>query len=53
MEPGKHNCIVGVTMEEFNPSELQERNNFLQSMALKLGHIFAYNYFKHAIFILR
>jgi hypothetical protein len=29
-EPGKHDCIVGATMEEFNPSELQEENNFSQ-----------------------
>jgi hypothetical protein len=26
-EPGKHGCIVGVTMEEFNPSELKEGND--------------------------
>jgi hypothetical protein len=32
-EPGKHDCIVGATMEEFNPSELQERNDFLQQFS--------------------
>jgi hypothetical protein len=26
-EPGKHDCIVGATMEELNPSELQEGND--------------------------
>jgi hypothetical protein len=25
----KHDCIVGARMEEFNPSELQKRNDFL------------------------
>jgi hypothetical protein len=52
-EPGKHDCIVGATMEEFNPSELQEGNDFLQPMAFKLGYIFVYYYFKYALFILR
>jgi hypothetical protein len=52
-EPGKHDCIVGATMEEFNPSELQKRNDFLQPMVFKLGYIFVYYYFKHALFILR
>jgi hypothetical protein len=32
-EMGKHDCIVGATMKEFNPLELQERNDFLQQMA--------------------
>jgi hypothetical protein len=41
-EPGNHDCIVGATMEEFNPSELQKRNDFLQPMAFKLCHIFVY-----------
>jgi hypothetical protein len=36
-------------MEEFNPSELQERNDFLQPKAFKLGYIFVYYYFKHAL----
>jgi hypothetical protein len=35
-EPGKHDCIVGVTMEEFNPSELQKRNDFLQQFSSSL-----------------
>jgi hypothetical protein len=35
-EPGKHNCIVGATMEEFNPSELQKRNDFLQKFSSNL-----------------
>jgi hypothetical protein len=35
-EPGKHDCIVGAMMEEFNPSKLQERNNFLQRFSLNL-----------------
>jgi hypothetical protein len=52
-EPGKHDCIVGVMMEKFNPSELQEGNDFLQPMAFKLGYIIVYYYFKHALFILR
>jgi hypothetical protein len=52
-EPGKHDCIVGATMEVFNPSELQEGNGFLQPMAFKFGYIFVYYYFKHALFILR
>jgi hypothetical protein len=39
-------------MGEFNRSELQEGNDFLQPMAFKLGYIFVY-YFKHALFILR
>jgi hypothetical protein len=52
-EPEKHDCIVGATMKKFNPSELQEGNDFLQPMAFKLGYIFVYYYFKHALFILR
>jgi hypothetical protein len=32
-ETGKHDCIVGAKMEEFNPSELQERNDFLQQFS--------------------
>jgi hypothetical protein len=52
-EPGKHDCIVDATMEEFNPLELQKENDFLQPMALKFGYIFVYYYFKHALFILR
>jgi hypothetical protein len=35
-EPGKHDCIVGATMEQFNPSELQEENNFLQQFSSSL-----------------
>jgi hypothetical protein len=35
-DPGKHDCIVGATMEEFNPSGLQERNDFLQQFSLNL-----------------
>jgi hypothetical protein len=35
-EPGKHDCIVSVTMKEFNPSELQEGNDFLQQFSLSL-----------------
>jgi hypothetical protein len=35
-EPGKHDCIVGATMEEFNPSELQKRNDFLQQFSSSL-----------------
>jgi hypothetical protein len=35
-EPGKHDCIVGVTMKEFNPSELQKRNDFLQQFSSSL-----------------
>jgi hypothetical protein len=35
-EPGKHDCIVGATIEEFNPSELQERNDFLQQFSSNL-----------------
>jgi hypothetical protein len=35
-EPGKHDCIVGATMEKFNPSELQERNDFLQQFSPSL-----------------
>jgi hypothetical protein len=35
-EPGKHDCIVGATMEEFNPSEFQERNDFLQQFSSNL-----------------
>jgi hypothetical protein len=35
-EPGKHDCIVGATMEEFNLSKLQEKktifyNNLVQA----------------------
>jgi hypothetical protein len=52
-EPGKLDCIVGTTMEKFNPSELQEGNDFLQPIVFKLGYIFVYYYFKHALFILR
>jgi hypothetical protein len=51
-ETGKHDCTVGATMEEFNPSELQEGKDFLQPMAFKLGYIFVYYYFNHAFFIL-
>jgi hypothetical protein len=29
-ERGKHDCIVGATMKEFNPLELQKRNDILQ-----------------------
>jgi hypothetical protein len=36
-EPGKHDCIVGATMKEFNPSELQERNDFLQQFSSSLN----------------
>jgi hypothetical protein len=35
-EPGKHDCIFGATMEEFNPSELQKRNDFLQQFSSNL-----------------
>jgi hypothetical protein len=35
-ETGKHNCIVGETMKEFNPSELQGRNDFLQQFSSSL-----------------
>jgi hypothetical protein len=35
-EPGKHDCIVGATMEEFNPSGLQKRNDFLQQFSSSL-----------------
>jgi hypothetical protein len=42
---------VGAKMEEFNPSELQKGNKFLQPMAFKLGYIFVYYYFKHTLFI--
>jgi hypothetical protein len=35
-EPGKHDCIVDATMEEFNPSDLQERNDFLQQFSSSL-----------------
>jgi hypothetical protein len=35
-EHGNHDCIVGTTMEEFNPSELQEGNNFLQQFGSSL-----------------
>jgi hypothetical protein len=35
-EPGKHDCIVGAMMEEFNPSELQEGNDFLQQFSSNL-----------------
>jgi hypothetical protein len=28
-EPGKHDCIVGETMEEFNPSELGGKQSFI------------------------
>jgi hypothetical protein len=38
-EPGKHDCIVGATMKEFNTSELQERNNFLQQFSSTWLHI--------------
>jgi hypothetical protein len=41
-EPGKHDCIVGATMEEFNPSELQGRNDILQPSVFKLGYISVY-----------
>jgi hypothetical protein len=51
-EPGKHDCIVGATMGEFNPPELQEGNDVLQPMAFKIGYISVYYYFKHALFIL-
>jgi hypothetical protein len=33
---GKHDCIVGATMGEFNPSELQKRNDFLQQFSSSL-----------------
>jgi hypothetical protein len=49
-EAGKHDCIVGATMEEFNPSELQKRNNFYNNLVQ--AYIFVYYYFKHALFIL-
>jgi hypothetical protein len=52
-EPGKHDCIVGTTMEEFNPLELQAGKDFLQPMAFKFDYIFVYYYFKHALFILK
>jgi hypothetical protein len=52
-EPEKHDCIVGATMEEFNPSELQEGNDFLQPIAFRLGYIFVYYSCNHALFILR
>jgi hypothetical protein len=35
-EPGKHDCIVGATMEKFNPSELQEGKDFLQQFSSSL-----------------
>jgi hypothetical protein len=35
-EPGKHDCIVGATMEELNPSKLLERNDFLQQFSSSL-----------------
>jgi hypothetical protein len=35
-EPGKHYCIVGVTMEKFNPLELQKENDFLQQFSSNL-----------------
>jgi hypothetical protein len=48
-EPGKHDCIVGATMEEFNPSELQKRTDFLQQFSSSLVTYL----FKHALFIMR
>jgi hypothetical protein len=33
---GKHDWIVDATMEEFNPSELQEENDFLQQFSSSL-----------------
>jgi hypothetical protein len=50
-EPGKHDCIVGATMEEFNPLELQEGNDFLHPIAFKFGYM-VYYYFKNSLFIL-
>jgi hypothetical protein len=35
-EPEKHDCIVGVTMEKFNSSELQKENDFLQQFSSSL-----------------
>jgi hypothetical protein len=35
-EPGKHDCIVGATMKELNPSELQKENDFLQQFSSNL-----------------
>jgi hypothetical protein len=35
-EQRKHDCIVGATIEEFNPSELQKKNDFLQPMGLHI-----------------
>jgi hypothetical protein len=35
-EPGKHDCIVGVTMDDFNPPELQEGNDVLQQFSSSL-----------------
>jgi hypothetical protein len=35
-ELGKHDCIVGATMEEFNPSKPQEGNDFLQQFSSSL-----------------
>jgi hypothetical protein len=35
-KPGKHDCIVGATIEEFNPSEFQEENDFLQQFSSSL-----------------
>jgi hypothetical protein len=35
-EPGKHDCIVDATMEEFNSSELQKENDFLQQFNSRL-----------------
>jgi hypothetical protein len=35
-ESGKHDCNVGATMKEFNPSELQKENDFLQQFSSSL-----------------
>jgi hypothetical protein len=39
-KPGKHDCIVGATMEEFNPSELQKENDFLQFSSSLVTYLF-------------
>jgi hypothetical protein len=39
-EPGRHDCIVGLTMKEFNPSELQKRNDFLQFSSSLVAYLF-------------
>jgi hypothetical protein len=31
-EPGKHDCIVGAMMEEFNPSKLQKKTYFFTTI---------------------